>query len=126
MKRLLVVAAASVVLLAIPGTAKADAPWQCESGHCQWGYNYIGPDLNSWVPGPWNYWLNGQVLKNSGGIISVGMYSQSAGQWCLNNLGPGGSVWYFITSDIGCGGYNRPAIGYFSGATSYARMDVYS
>ncbi len=72
MKRFFVVAAAAAVLLVLPRMARADASWKCETDHCWWGYNYIGPDLNSWVPGPWNYWGQGQVLEKSGGRITYG------------------------------------------------------
>jgi hypothetical protein len=128
MKRLLLAAAVTVVFFAAPATASADAPWQCggpqDPGHCWWGYNHLTPGVNNWVPGPYNWWVTANVFKSNGGTITYGMYSASNGNWCLNNMSGSNQVTFFSPSDVGCGGYNRPALGYFSGNSSYTRMNV--
>jgi hypothetical protein len=118
-----IVIVASAICLVAPPSALADAPWQCEPGRCWWGYNHLTPSTNNWVPGPWNYWVNASVSKLNGGTITYGMYSASAGRWCLDNMS-GNTATFFNPADVGCGGYNRPALGYFSGNSSYTRMQV--
>ena len=127
MRRLCVVLAVCVTFLAAPSTAAADAPWYWEQGHAWWGWNYVTPTVNNWVPGPTNYWDLHQLQLGSGGWVQYALFSYSNGRWCFEVQSVPGTHLMDTQEYIGggCGGYNRPYVGYHAGNNSYLRSDTF-
>jgi hypothetical protein len=124
MRRLCVVAVFLCLILAAPGTALADAPWQWTAGHTWWGYNHVTFSTNSYVNGPTNYWYDYTLDKLNGGTSTHVFYSHSADYWCQWNVSGSNTGSYAVASALGCGGYNHPVVGWWSGNSSYLRADV--
>lgn len=126
-RRFCVVFAVCLTFLVAPSTAAADAPWYWDAGHAWWGWNYVTPTVNTWVPGPTNYWDLLQVQLGSGGSVQFALFSYSTNDWCFRirsvpatyHVAPGP---YYGGN---CGGYNRPYVGYNDGNNSYLRGDTF-
>lgn len=91
--------------------------------HWQWGYNFVGADVNRIVNSPWNYWYDQLVEKNSGGTIHHG-WDHTDGSGCWDSMF--GTTYHFHNiGDLGCGGYVRNFVHYWTGATSYLYVDSF-
>lgn len=135
MRRLASLTAAAAVALVIAATAAgvaaspAAAAWNCTTGYCSWGYNYIGSGVNQYVSSPWNYWYDQYLDKQSGDTIQIGIGPQDG---CyINRSGVG--TWYMVISaappnGYGCGGYIYHYMAWYTGYgnTSYLFVDTYT
>jgi len=96
---------AAVVLLIVPGSGMASAGhFNCNSGTCTWGYNYIDQNLNNPLDAGWAYWKGLYSDHPNGGSYDIGWATQANGYWCKTTMGPMSSV-SVSPSVWGCGGY---------------------
>jgi hypothetical protein len=111
-----------VAALSAPGVARADAPWNCDPGICRWGYNYVTPTVNDYVPSPYNYWTFQYIDKWNGGWVGIGfMNVYNICDWQLNGVTYG----TFYSDDATCGNYCHSWVDYISGNQSYLFTYVY-
>lgn len=126
MKRLVVILALSGALLALPDSANAAREWGCEPGICWWGYNYLTPDPDTCCMrySPWNYWYAMWIDKLNGGTTYHELREWGVAWEC--SFYPSGAVrWWIVASDAGCNGYLQAWGHYFSGGSSYLRVELY-
>lgn len=124
--RLLALFAVVAVLTAAAGAfaSASNAAWNCGSGYCTWGYNYVGSGVNQYVSGPSDYWTVNYLNKNSGDTVQWGTGPVDG---CDSNKSGTGQWSYLIPP--GCGspsGYVFPYVTWISGNTSYLQVKVTS
>jgi len=116
---LVAVAAAVAASSAGASSTQMNCP---RAGYCKWGFNYVTPNANFLVYGPYNYWLDQKFDKNSGGYVYHGFGPSST---CYR-FEYGVAHWYGYPSTLGCGGYINPYTQYYSGSSSYLYFDDYA
>lgn len=131
MGRLLAVLFVAAALTALPGAASAShtpgSSWRCQSDGqiCWWGFNYLlyGHELSGLSR--INYWYAMLLDKRNGGTTSHGFGGQF-GDVCEFYVT--GAVWrWAIAGEIppGCSGALMAWGEWWSGGSSYLRMEIY-
>lgn len=108
---------------ALASVGSASAAWNCGTGYCKWGYNYVGPNgLNSPLNSPTDQWQINYLDKNSGGTVQWGTGPVDG---CVYTKTGAGTWTYSIPT--GCGsppGYTHDYVIYISGNSSYLFTEV--
>lgn len=119
----LVLVAVIAAVVASSASAVQSTPMNCpQSNYCKWGYNYVTPNANYLVYGPYKYWFDQYFSKNSGGTVYHGFGPSST---CYR-FESGAASWYGYPSSLGCSGLVNPYTQYYSGNSSYLYFDDYT